>query len=68
VGETSGYEEFREVLADPSDEQHEQFVGWIGGSFDPDEFDSEKATKRMRWGLPDSRIMARKSQYDQDGA
>ncbi len=34
VGGISGYGEFLEVLADPSDEQHEQFVGWIGGTFD----------------------------------
>jgi hypothetical protein len=62
VGGTSGYQEFLEVLADPSDEQHEQFVGWIGGSFDPHNFDSEKATKRMRRGLPDWRKMAWESQ------
>ena len=55
VGGTSGYEEFLEVLADPSDEQHEQFVRWIGGTFDPENFDAEKATKRMRRGLPDWR-------------
>ena len=58
VGGTSGYEEFLDVLADPSDDQHEQFVTWIGGSFDPDDFDSEKATKRMRRGLPDWRKLA----------
>ena len=58
VGGTSGYEEFLHVLTDPSDDQHEQFVTWIGGSFDPDNFDSEKATKRMRRGLPDWRKLA----------
>ena len=58
VGGTSGYEEFLHVLTDPSDDQHEQFVTWIGGSFDPDDFDSEKATKRMRRGLPDWRKLA----------
>jgi hypothetical protein len=29
---------FLEVLADPSEEQHEEFVGWIGGTFDPESF------------------------------
>jgi hypothetical protein len=53
VGGTSGYEEFLIVLSDPSDEQHEQFLRWIGGSFDPENFNSEKATKRMTRGLPD---------------
>jgi len=58
VGGTSGYNESLEVLADPSDEQHERFVEWIGGKFDPEDFDSENATKRMRRGLPDWRKMA----------
>jgi hypothetical protein len=62
VGGTSGYEEFLNVLSDPSDEQHEQFVRWIGGSFDPENFDSERATKRMRRGLPDWRKLAQKDQ------
>ena len=58
VGGASGYEEFLELLADPSDERHEQFVEWIGGTFDPEDFDPEKATKRMWRGLPDWRKMA----------
>jgi hypothetical protein len=58
VGGTSGYEEFLEVLADPDDEQHEHFVRWSGGSFDPENFDAEKATKKMRRGLPDWRKLA----------
>jgi hypothetical protein len=58
VGGISGYQEFLEALADTRDEQHERFVEWIGGSFDPDDFDPEKATKRMRRGLPDWRKLA----------
>jgi hypothetical protein len=57
VGGVSGYGEFLAVLADPSDEQHEDFVLWSGGRFDPESFDSEKVTKRMRRGLPDWRKM-----------
>ena len=44
--------------SDPDDEQYEQFLMWVGGSFDPEDFDPEKATKRMRRGLPDWRKMA----------
>jgi hypothetical protein len=58
VGGTSGYEEFLNVLSDPSDEQHDQFVRWVRGSFDPENFDAERATKRMRRGLPDWRKLA----------
>jgi hypothetical protein len=57
-GGTSGYREFLETLADPDDEQFEQFANWIGGTFRPEHFDSEKATKRMQRGLPDWRKMA----------
>jgi len=58
AGGISGYEEFLAVIADPDDEEHEQFLTWVGGSFDPEVFDPEKATKRMRRGLPDWRKMA----------
>jgi hypothetical protein len=57
VGGTTGYREFLEVLADPSDDQHEQFVGWIGGKFDPETFDPKKASRKMQRGLPDWRGM-----------
>jgi hypothetical protein len=57
VGGISGYEEYLEVLADPGDDQYEQFMGWIGGTFDAEEFDAERATRRMRRGLPDWRRM-----------
>jgi len=57
-GGTSGYQEFLESLADPDDEQFEQCAEWIGGTFHPENFDPEKATKRMQRGLPDWRKMA----------
>jgi hypothetical protein len=58
VGGTSGYDSFLVSIADPDDDQHHEMLEWIGGSFDPDCFDSEKATKRMRRGLPDWRKLA----------
>jgi len=36
----------------------EQCADWIGGTFRPEHFDPEKATKRMQRGLPDWRKMA----------
>lgn len=54
VGGTSGYEEYLEVMADPKHEQHKSFRRWRG-RFDPEKFDPDKATKRMRRGLPDWR-------------
>ena len=38
-GGIGGYERFREVLADPTDEEHEHYTEWIGGTFDPERFD-----------------------------
>jgi Plasmid pRiA4b ORF-3-like protein len=55
VGGTPGYREFLEAIADPEAEDHDRLLTWIGGSFDPEEFDAEKATKKMRRGLPDWR-------------
>ena len=57
VGGTGGYVEFLAAMADPQHDRHEEFREWIGGSFDPDAFDTAKATKRMRRGLPDWRRM-----------
>jgi hypothetical protein len=55
-----------EATDDPDDEpldatdelgdlEREQYLTWIGGSFDPEAFDPETATKRMRRGLPNWR-------------
>ena len=54
VGGVWGYADFLDALADPSHEQHDDFIEWAG-PFDPEEFDVGKATKAMRRGLPDWR-------------
>jgi hypothetical protein len=38
VGGPCGYRNFLEAVADPKHEEHQQFLGWIGGSFDPAAF------------------------------
>lgn len=55
VGGTSGYEEFLEAIIDRRHERHKELLGWSGGSFDPEAFDSAEATKAMKKGLPDWR-------------
>ena len=52
-----GYADYLAALADPQHEQHEEMLDWIGGSFDPEEFDPALATKSMKKGLPDWRNM-----------
>ena len=47
VGGVWGYAEFLEALADPSHEEHEEFLEWAG-NFDPEDFDAVKMTREMR--------------------
>lgn len=35
VGGTYGYEEFLQAIADPEHEEHDSYLEWCGGSFDP---------------------------------
>jgi hypothetical protein len=43
VGGPPGYENFLAVLADPSDGEHQHFVEWSGGDFDPERFSVAEA-------------------------
>ena len=52
VGGVSGYEEFLEAILDPTHEEFESYLAWVGGSFQPEEFDVEavdEVLSRMRW-------------------
>lgn len=51
VGGFHGYQRFLKALADPKHAEHKLLMDW-GGPFDPEEFDAEEATERMRMGLP----------------
>jgi Plasmid pRiA4b ORF-3-like protein len=51
VGGVWGYKEYQEAMADLDHERHKEYMGWRG-RFDPEAFDAETATKRMRRGLP----------------
>ena len=50
--------DFVEAIQNPDNERHEELLEWIGGRFDPEEFDAAKATKAIRKGLPDWRSTA----------
>lgn len=39
VGGVPGYAHFCEAMGDPRHEEHGDYVEWVGGSFDPAEFD-----------------------------
>jgi len=38
-----GYQEFLEAIADPKHEEHESYLEWVGGEFDPEAFDLDEA-------------------------
>jgi len=48
VGGIWGYEEFLEALKDPSHEEHESYLEWWGGQFDPEEFDIEETNQVLQ--------------------
>ncbi len=54
VGGPDGFEDFLDAINDPDHEEHESYLEWCGGSFDPDEFDSNEVIfddpqERLRW-------------------
>jgi hypothetical protein len=47
VGGPPGYEEFLRALGDPSHEDHESMLTWVGGRFGPEDFDLIAANDRV---------------------
>ena len=47
-GGVHGYVEFLEAIRDPEHEQHEEMLEWIGGEFDPEEFDIVLANRGLK--------------------
>ncbi len=48
VGGTPGYERFLEAIRDPQDEEHDSYLEWAGGEFDPAFFDLDRANARLK--------------------
>ncbi len=42
VGGVWGFEEFLEAMKEPNHEGHDSYVTWVGGQYDPEEFDIEE--------------------------
>ena len=43
-----GYPMFLRTIQDPNDPDREQLLAWVGGQFDPEQFDPDIATSRLR--------------------
>lgn len=59
-GGSSGYERFLDAIRNSSHAEHESMLGWIGGEFDPEEFDLEGTNKSLKG------ILKRKPWYEED--
>lgn len=42
-----GYEEFVEAILDPDHPEHEDYLNWVGGDFDPEKFDLEAINQEL---------------------
>lgn len=43
-----GYYDMLEILKDPGHEEHEGYLEWLGGDFDPEEFDLDKVNEFLK--------------------
>lgn len=50
VGGIGGYENFLEVIRNPKHPEHGEMREWIGGSFDPEDFDANEANLAIHGG------------------
>jgi hypothetical protein len=48
IGGVWGYADFLEAINDPGHEQHEDMLDWVGGEFDPQEFDLDFVNKQLK--------------------
>lgn len=48
VGGVWGYENFLEAIRDLNHDEHEEYLTWVGGQFDPEAFDLEEVNTRLR--------------------
>jgi hypothetical protein len=50
VGGVPGYFEFLSAIADPTHEEHDRMLEWVGGAFDPEGFDLNAINRYLRYG------------------
>ena len=64
VGGTWGYEAFLEIINNPDHPEHERYLFWIGGAFDPEAFNQEQTDAKLK-NMDRSEMMRR---YDRHQA
>jgi len=48
VGGVWGYLDFLQAINNPEHNQHEEFLEWVGGAFDPEKFDLDAANELLK--------------------
>jgi hypothetical protein len=48
VGGVWGYENFLEAIRDPDHPEHDEYLEWVGGEFDPESFDIDDVNAALR--------------------
>lgn len=48
VGGVWGYDDFLEAIRNPDHPEHEDYLVWVGGEFDPEEFDLDEVNEVLR--------------------
>ncbi len=48
VGGVWGYDSFLEAIRDPDHPEHEDYLEWVGGEFDPEVFDLDEVNAALR--------------------
>jgi hypothetical protein len=48
VGSSHGYQNFLDAISNPRHDEHEDYVVWIGGAFDPEGFDINSVNRELR--------------------
>jgi hypothetical protein len=47
-GGTGGYANFLAAIRDPNHDEHDEYLDWIGGEFDPEEFELDEVDAGLR--------------------
>lgn len=47
-GGIGGYDNFLAAIRDPAHEEHDEYLDWIGGEFDPEEFELDEIDTALR--------------------
>ena len=47
-GGVGGYANFLQAISDPNHEEHDEYLEWIGGEFDPEKFDLDLVNRELK--------------------